>query len=86
MCEHEVIIGVLQKSLQTWQRRAESTGASERNGVSSQSVESETSKASSLGALFIVKIIEFSAAAEACRAVLSHSSTWRLTSGKSRVK
>jgi hypothetical protein len=43
VCEHVVIIGVLKKSLQTWQRMAASTAAKSASGVASQSVESETS-------------------------------------------
>lgn len=40
--EQLVIIGVLKKSLQTWQRSADSTGASAASGVDSQSVLSGT--------------------------------------------
>jgi hypothetical protein len=38
----EVIMGVLKKSLQTWQRSADSTGKRARRGVEIQSVASET--------------------------------------------
>ena len=45
VCEQEVIIGVSKKSLHTGHRSAASTGARLESGVSSQSVESGTSKA-----------------------------------------
>lgn len=38
--EHDVIMGVLKKSLHTWQRRAASTEARQDRGVDNQSVES----------------------------------------------
>lgn len=44
VCEQEVIIGVLKKSLQTWQRKAASTGPSCDTGVLSQSDGSGTAK------------------------------------------
>lgn len=43
VCEQLVIIGVVKKSLQTWQRRPDSSGASPDRGVLSQSVLSATS-------------------------------------------
>ena len=45
---HEVIMGELKKSLQTWQRKACSTGIRLARGVPSQSVESGTSNDSSM--------------------------------------
>ena len=43
VCEHDVIMGVLKKSLQTWQRRPDSTEPMRATGVSSQSIGSATS-------------------------------------------
>ncbi len=48
MCEHELIMGVLKKSLHTWQRKAASTGPSCVTGVCSQSDGSATSKVVSI--------------------------------------
>lgn len=45
VCEQEVSIGVVKKSLQTWQRRRDSSVASGARGVESQSVESVTAAA-----------------------------------------
>lgn len=46
---HEVITGLSKKSLQTWQRSADSRGVRSDSGVSSQSVESGRSNEGSIG-------------------------------------
>lgn len=50
VCEQEVIMGVLYKSLHTWQRKAASTAAKPDKGVESQSVESGTSSEAAIQA------------------------------------
>lgn len=44
VCPHEVIIGVLMNSLQTWQRMGDSTATKPERVVEAQSVASGTSK------------------------------------------
>lgn len=56
VCEQDVIIGVLKKSLHTWQRRAASTGPSCDTGVCNQSDGSDTSKELSMGRKFVANL------------------------------
>lgn len=57
VCEQDVIIGVLKKSLHTWQRRAASTGPSCDTGVCNQSDGSGTSKELSMERILVANLV-----------------------------